>query len=134
MDYCRHQAPTWVLLVRERSIVHFKLQDMKTFAVFNATDGYFASPEVFNTVEEAQEFINEFPLRYAHQGYYLTSRHEKIDPADVVLRIEPVDVDEEDLEDDEDSADTNYDWGPDWPSLGPTGHGDICHSDADPGL
>jgi hypothetical protein len=60
------------------------------FLVFNATDGVYASPDEFKTKEEAEKFIMEFPKRYERQGYYRTSRWEKIDAREVLLKIEVV--------------------------------------------
>ena len=62
------------------------------FAVFNVTDGFYASPDEFESEAKAQEFIDAFPDRYKMQGYYRTGRCEKIDPKDVELMIVPVPV------------------------------------------
>ena len=59
------------------------------FMVFNGTDGFFASPDQM-TKEEAEKFVREFPLRFAQQGYYLTSKWERINPHFVELEIRPV--------------------------------------------
>jgi hypothetical protein len=58
----------------------------RTFLVFNATDGFYASPDRM-TKEEAETFIKQFPERYRAQGYYRTGRWEKIRPEDVELEI-----------------------------------------------
>jgi hypothetical protein len=60
------------------------------YLVFNRTDGVYASPDLFKTIEEAEQFIAEFPKRYERQGYYRTSRWEKIAPEEVLLKIEEV--------------------------------------------
>ena len=60
----------------------------KKYIVFNDTDGITASHELFSSKKKAQEFIDKFPLRYAAQGYYKTSSMERIDPSEVMLRIE----------------------------------------------
>jgi len=60
----------------------------RTFTVFNATDGFYASPDIM-TKEEAETFVKQFPERYRAQGYYRTGRWEKIRPEDVALKIVP---------------------------------------------
>lgn len=67
----------------------------KVYIVFNATDGFYASPEQY-TKEEAEQFIKDFPLRFKAQGYYLTSNRERIRPEDVELEIREVETDDED--------------------------------------
>ena len=53
--------------------------------VFNATDGVFASPHMM-TVEQARQFIRDYVDRVKRtQGYYLTSRWERIAPEEVRL-------------------------------------------------
>lgn len=66
------------------------VQEAKTFLVFNATDGIYASPDEM-TKAEAEKFVREFPRRFDRQGYYLTSSRVRIDPADVKLEIVPLD-------------------------------------------
>lgn len=61
------------------------MNNRKNVLVWNATDGIYASPE-YMTDADADKFINEFPKRFAHQGYYLTSKWERIDPSQVVLQ------------------------------------------------
>ena len=60
------------------------------FLVFNATDGFYASPDEFKTKEEAEQFVKDFPKRFIQQGYYLTSNRERIEPECVLLKIEEV--------------------------------------------
>lgn len=60
------------------------------FEVWNRTDGLPAACEPFETIAEAQAFIDAFPKRFAVQGYYLTANRERIDPKDVELEIVPV--------------------------------------------
>lgn len=62
----------------------------KTFLVFNATDGFYASPDEM-TKEEAETFVKQFPERFRTQGYYRTGRWEKIRPEDVELNIVSLD-------------------------------------------
>ena len=62
------------------------------FIVMNRTDGFTASGEVFETREEAQEFVDNFPKRYEAQGYYRNNNLEKMNPQDVELEI--IDVEE----------------------------------------
>ena len=57
------------------------------YAVFNVTDGIPASREPFDTKEEAEQFKADFPKRYEHQGYYLNSNRERINPNEVELTI-----------------------------------------------
>ena len=56
----------------------------KLFIVFNETDGVPVTHEPVSE-EQADEIIKSFPDRFKHQGYYLTSGRERIDPKDVVL-------------------------------------------------
>ena len=41
-------------------------------------DGFPITCEPFNTEKEARDYVPRWCQRYAHQGYYLTSRWEKI--------------------------------------------------------
>lgn len=63
------------------------------YLVFNRTDGIYASNDEM-TKKEAERFVRDFPKRFAHQGYYLTSSRVRIDPREVVLTLEPVGPDE----------------------------------------
>lgn len=65
---------------------------MKQYVIYNATDGILASPDTF-TDEEADQFIQDFPKRYEHQGYYLTANWERISPSSVVLLKQECDID-----------------------------------------
>lgn len=56
----------------------------KNIAIFNETDGFFASDERFDEAG-ADKFIEDFPKRYEKQGYYRNSQMEKMDPKEVVL-------------------------------------------------
>jgi hypothetical protein len=56
------------------------------YLVVNETDGEFASPDKM-TLAEAQRFVQDFPLRYQEQGYYLTADGIRISPEDVSLLI-----------------------------------------------
>lgn len=68
------------------------------FTVFNRTDGIPASPEPFRTREEAERFIREFRKSFFHnQGYYFTSRMERIAPDAIELEVVQYD-EEEDLD------------------------------------
>lgn len=58
----------------------------KRYVVFNRTDGIFADPRIM-TLDEARAFVRDFPMRFAHQGYYLTAKRERIRPEAVVLEI-----------------------------------------------
>jgi len=57
------------------------------YVVFNQTDGIMASPGSFDSKEKAEEFIKGFRERFKFQGYYFTSKMERIDPEDVELEI-----------------------------------------------
>ena len=58
------------------------------YRVFNATDGVYASPDVFDTAG-AEEFCSQFRRKFKMiQGYYKTADGERIDPADVKLVLE----------------------------------------------
>lgn len=63
----------------------------KKYMVFNYTDNIYASPEVFNTKKEANEFIKSFKKRFEMQGYYRDNRMNKIDIEDVDLLVIPSD-------------------------------------------
>ena len=63
-----------------------KNNNKKLYTVFNKTDGFFASPDVM-TLEEAEQFVKDFPSRYTKQGYYRNNKWEKIRPEDVELEI-----------------------------------------------
>lgn len=41
------------------------------------------------TKEAALKFVEDFPLRYKEQGYYLKSNGERIKPEDIKLQIKP---------------------------------------------
>ena len=56
------------------------------YLVLSETDGVFASPDKM-TIAETQRFVQDFPLRYKGQGYYLTAYGVRIDPDDVILTI-----------------------------------------------
>jgi len=73
---------------------NFDKLNEQMYVVMNRTDGFLASPKTM-TDEEANKFIQDFPNRFKGQGYYLTSRRERIDPLDVELEKIPVDDDVE---------------------------------------
>lgn len=51
----------------------------RRYQVFNCTDGIWASPFPM-TLEEAEEFVKDFPERYERQGYYLTASRQRSFP------------------------------------------------------
>ncbi len=51
---------------------------MAKFIVMNDTDHIMASPDIFDTEEQADTFIAEFPKRFERQGYYKTARGYRI--------------------------------------------------------
>jgi hypothetical protein len=53
----------------------------------NATDGIMASPEEFKTEELALGFIKKFKERFERQGYYFTTRMERIPVCSVALEV-----------------------------------------------
>ena len=57
------------------------------FTVMNNTDGITAAREPFDTREEAEKFCLEFRQRFYKQGYYFTSRMERISPDAIELEI-----------------------------------------------
>lgn len=59
----------------------------KVYTVMNETDGITASPYTFKTIKEAKEFIRDFIKRYEKQGYYFSSRMERIEPKYLELSI-----------------------------------------------
>ena len=62
------------------------------FTVFNETDGIYCHPEP-RTYEQCQEFVREFPQRFARQGYYMTWEGHRIPVAEVCLKILPAEDD-----------------------------------------
>lgn len=55
--------------------------------VMNQTDGIPANHDTFKSKEEAEKFCLEFRQRFYKQGYYFTSRMERISPDAVELEI-----------------------------------------------
>jgi len=64
-----------------------RVKDARWF-VFNLTDGIEAHPGLM-TLDEAIEFMTGFPKRFEKQGYYKTSRCERIPPEQVQLVLLP---------------------------------------------
>lgn len=62
---------------------------VKKYIVFNYTDGIIASPpnKTFGKKSDANEFIKEFRARFKKQGYYFTSRMQRISPEHVDLEV-----------------------------------------------
>ena len=56
----------------------------QTVYVYNSTDGVLAWPGP-RPINQAKEFIREFPKRYEKQGYYKTAAGGRIDPESVKL-------------------------------------------------
>ena len=66
---------------------------MNKYIVQNDTDGIPASEFPFDTKEEATDFIERFRKRFKQmQGNYLTSRQERINPAEINQTIEKIDA------------------------------------------
>lgn len=63
----------------------------KGYMVFNYTDDYYATDNVFTTKKEANNFIKEFRNRYKQQGYFRDNRMNKIAIEDIDLEIIPSD-------------------------------------------
>jgi len=61
-------------------------RDEKRYLVYNRTDKVLAHP-TFMTLEEAEEFIRRFPVRFRHQGYYFTASQERIPAQSVDLVV-----------------------------------------------
>ena len=59
------------------------------FTVFNSTDGFFATPIAFKSIELAVAWIVEFRNQYRRQGYYSTSDRTRISPDEIELDILP---------------------------------------------
>lgn len=57
------------------------------YIVFNKTDGITASPDTFSSIKKAEQFVKSFRERFNFQGYYFTSKMQRIDPKDVILEI-----------------------------------------------
>lgn len=62
----------------------------ETVYVYNSTDGVLAWPGPL-PLNQAREFIREFPKRYEKQGFYRTATGERIRPEDVELVLLDVD-------------------------------------------
>jgi hypothetical protein len=60
------------------------------YHVFNATDGVYVTHTPL-LQKAAMVFIEEFPKRFEHQGYYKTRSGDRIDPKDVMLELHPRD-------------------------------------------
>ena len=58
------------------------------YAVWNWTDGVYATPRKFASRSDARDFVESFRKRYKEQGYYLTSSGLRIAPKDIELVIE----------------------------------------------
>ena len=61
------------------------------YMVFNYSDEYYATDNVFATKKEANNFIKEFRNRYKQQGYFRDNRMNKIAIEDIDLEIIPSD-------------------------------------------
>ena len=53
------------------------------YKIYNITNGILATPQTFETIQEAKNFIKDFLARFEKQGYYLTV-HKKRMPIDCV--------------------------------------------------
>lgn len=79
------------------------------YLVFNHTDGFPAASFLFDTKDQAKQWISSWRTSISEiQGYYLTSTHERISPHDVAMRIQEVDADHEVPE--SDRGPLNLDW------------------------
>lgn len=58
-------------------------------SLWNETDQIFASPDDFETGEQALAYAEAFRKRFAAQGYYLTADGYRISPEDVELVVVP---------------------------------------------
>ncbi len=58
--------------------------------IFNRTDNVYASPDLFDDVEQAEKFAESFRRRYDRQGYYKTASGARIDPDEIELELVPV--------------------------------------------
>jgi hypothetical protein len=84
-----------------------KLKDLcgdRKFFVGNLTDGFPAFPDEMS-IEDAIQFMEDFPKQYESQGYYRTSRGEAIPPTSVRYELIPFFEDEEDDDDDDEDDD-----------------------------
>jgi len=61
--------------------------DKGGYMVFNYTDNIYASPNTFQTFDQANEFIKVFRNRYNKQGYYRDNNWNKISPQDIDLVV-----------------------------------------------
>lgn len=64
------------------------------YTVINETDGIPAGPFTFSTIKEAKQFIKEFIERFEKQGYYFTSRMERVEPKYLELSVRDKDMNE----------------------------------------
>lgn len=59
------------------------------YRVFNYTDNIYASPNIYKSKKQAQNYVTEFRNRYNKQGYYRTNTMGKISPEEIELEIIP---------------------------------------------
>ena len=57
------------------------------YAIFNYTDGVFASPIRFNNEQAAMRHIEKLRDSYREQGYYITNNWDKIPPEAIDYEI-----------------------------------------------
>ena len=61
-----------------------------SYKLFNETDGVYADPRTFSSMQTAYNAKVMFLERFERQGYYLTADGHRIEPEDVDLVIEEV--------------------------------------------
>lgn len=69
------------------------------FMIWNLTDNVPVTHEPLKDMDEVVKFKKQFYKRFEHQGYYLTSNMEKIDPKDVELMVKFLEVEDENSSD-----------------------------------
>ncbi len=70
---------------------------MIRYTVYNETDSIPATMNSYGTIEEAEQKIAAIRDMFMKtQGYYRTNNLEKISPNDVLYRIIPIEINEED--------------------------------------
>ena len=92
-DWNGFALPYFTLEQGKRLCEYLNAEKLDRWEVINVTDGIVASPVISKT--EAHSFIEEFPSKYKAQGFYLTSKGEKIKPQEIKLEMQPAECGED---------------------------------------
>lgn len=92
-DWNGFALPYFTLQEAKRICEYLNVTGNDEWEVVNLTDGIIATPVISKS--EADNFIKEFSKKFKEQGYYLTSKGEKIKPEEVKLEIRPAEPEKE---------------------------------------